>query len=407
VEELPPDVEAELAQGVGAYLRTAPAQQIPPVLRRFRGLRPQALGRHRDSLVAVIDDPVVRRQISEWLKKRPKLPAERSRILSVAVERPEGWKAELRSLSRVGPDEDGDTRASEGRFEEALELERAKTRRAREEARRARDEARRQAEEDRVRLSELSRTTKDLERRLDAALVAEGAATRRAEEAERELERSRRRSRRLEDRAREERDSARGELKRARRDVASLSGRVAALEGAGALPVEKPRPTPRKDRPEPAVRVPLAVPKGLLEDDAETLAQWLRIPGVTLLVDGYNVTLAEGGFGNVQLEGQRDRLIHETRNLAVRYKARAIIVFDGDEMPPGTSRRSRGPVEVEYSTSGESADDHLVALLGSLPNHPVIVVTRDRALQDRALGKGATIASSNQLLELFRRHAPR
>jgi rRNA-processing protein FCF1 len=56
---------------------------------------------------------------------------------------------------------------------------------------------------------------------------------------------------------------------------------------------------------------------------------------------------------------------------------------------------------VEYS-AGETADDHLIARLERLPPQPVIVVTNDKELQQRASALRATVASSDQLLALAR-----
>jgi hypothetical protein len=44
----------------------------------------------------------------------------------------------------------------------------------------------------------------------------------------------------------------------------------------------------------------------------------------------------------------------------------------------------------------------MVALLERLPPDPVILVTNDRELQERAAAHGATIATSDQLVSLIR-----
>jgi predicted RNA-binding protein with PIN domain len=164
------------------------------------------------------------------------------------------------------------------------------------------------------------------------------------------------------------------------------------------------RPTSSKTAPpsEPESRSPLPVPQGLLEDAPETLDAWLNHGRAHLLVDGYNVSKHEAGYGDLSLEAQRGRLVDEVTRLVRAKKVDAIIVFDGANMPPGTSRRARGPVKVEYSKPPESGDDHLVGRLGTLPNFPVIVVTDDRELRERASALGATLAFSTQLLALIR-----
>jgi predicted RNA-binding protein with PIN domain len=143
------------------------------------------------------------------------------------------------------------------------------------------------------------------------------------------------------------------------------------------------------------------VPKGLFAESPETLDAWLKEPNVLLLIDGYNVSKTESGFGSLRLEDQRTRLIDEIDRLARTRKVPATIVFDGAAIDPGTTRRARRTVKVAYSKPPEVADDHLVALLDELPRHPVIVVTDDRELQERCVARGATIARAEQLLSLI------
>ena len=125
-------------------------------------------------------------------------------------------------------------------------------------------------------------------------------------------------------------------------------------------------------------------------------------PGVRVLVDGYNVTKAPGGFADVDLEVQRQLLIDALERFGRRRRVAFSVVFDGSETPPGTSRRSRGVVDVRYSSARQSADDHLVELLEVLPADPVVVVTDDRELRGRVAALGATPARSRQLLQLIR-----
>ncbi|MGH2755370.1 MAG: NYN domain-containing protein, partial [Actinomycetota bacterium] len=219
-----------------------------------------------------------------------------------------------------------------------------------------------------------------------------------AERAEREL----RRARKDADKVAFERDKLRLQLKEARKELREAKARIAASERKQAAKKKSPKVAAR---PEKAAtrgpRKPLPVPKGRMEDAPETLREWLG-PGVTLIVDGYNVTKAEGGFGTLDLDVQRDRLIDEVGKLVRRKKAAGTIVFDGSEVPPGTSRGRRGAVRVEFSAPDEIADDHIVALIERLPPAPVVLVTNDRELQERARKQGATVATSDQLLGLLR-----
>ena len=115
------------------------------------------------------------------------------------------------------------------------------------------------------------------------------------------------------------------------------------------------------------------------------------------------MTKAERGFGELKLEVQRDRLIKGDRALARRKKVTGTIVFDGNEVPPGTSRNRRGPVRVEFSAPDEIADDHIVALLESPSGpDPVVLVTNDRELQEPGPGPGSHDRPSDQLLALIK-----
>ena len=143
------------------------------------------------------------------------------------------------------------------------------------------------------------------------------------------------------------------------------------------------------------------MPQGLFEEDPKTLSKWLGAEGVQVLVDGYNVSKSVTGFGHLSLEDQRKRVVHAVNRLARKHGLRPVIVFDGSETIPGTFKRLHGPAAVEYS-AGETADDHLIARLERLPQDPVILVTNDRELRQRAAALGATVASSDQLLALAR-----
>ncbi len=189
--------------------------------------------------------------------------------------------------------------------------------------------------------------------------------------------------------------AARKEVTELRRTIRDLERRVAANRSrsqAAKEAVEK----------RPARRRPLRPPPGRFEDAPESLAAWLETSNVNVLIDGYNVTKAEEGFGDLRLPEQRERLIEAVARLGLKYDLVPTIVFDGSDVAPGTRRRKKLPVKVEYSKPDEIADDHLIARLADLPTDPVIVVTNDRELQERARAKGATVATSNQLLALVR-----
>jgi predicted RNA-binding protein with PIN domain len=313
-------------------------------------------------------------------------------MLAIAARRADGWQEALDAGSSPGPPKKKTTPAGGV----AIERERSKARKARDEARRAKEDAGAEVAAARKRAAQLGSEVTAQALRIRELQRDLGAAHKENESLRAEIEREVRKARR---RA----EKAEGELDRVAKELRATDRKLAARAAPPKPPATKPaaarRPRPMK---EPQRRVRLPVPKGRFEDAPETLEAWLATPEVHLLVDGYNVSKATGGFGDLSLETQRLRLVQELGRLARRHGIRASIVFDGSDIGPGTSRRSRGPVAVEYSHPDEIADDHLVAKLEGLPKHPVIVVTNDRDLQRRTARLGATIATSDQLLKLIR-----
>jgi predicted RNA-binding protein with PIN domain len=392
--ELPEDVELALVRGVGAYLRSTPATELPARLRRFRSFRPQALGRHRTDLIAVLDEDTMRALIGEWLDDgRTPLSKGEAELLRIAVQRPDGWEEKLARRSRPRrtaerPDPAATTRRK-------LEQERDKLRRAK----KAEQELRAELKAERAVAARLRSELDDVRNQGRQAVTRANAAERARGRAEAALDRERRRVARAVERGRAELDRAKADLKAARKEIAEVKRRAGSAEGSTTrVGGTKPSSRPRRSGPRRA----LPVPKGRLEDDPGTLEAWLDEPSVLLLVDGYNVTKSVGGFGELDLERQRELLVDGVARVARRKKINATVVFDGSDVAPGTKRRSKGRVRVEYSRPDEIADDHLIALLGGLPPDPVVLVTSDRELQRRAARLQATIASSPQLLALIR-----
>jgi predicted RNA-binding protein with PIN domain len=392
----PPDIRAALVDGLGAYVGRATTLDLPKKLRRLKGFRPKALARHGDELLELLEDETQRKLILQSLDDDSlRLSKRNATVLRIALERTDGWDAQLAAMSK-SPEEVGtETGPDVGR---QLERERRKVKQAREEARKAKDAARAEIESHARKIEEgeraLAATTAEL-KQVRAELQAAAAEAGRATGA---LERRERRAQREIEKARTARDESRAEAKSLRREVARLTRQLASASGP-----DKPTPKSSVAQPrEPRVRRPLRVPKGLMAESRETLEAWLKEPNVSLLIDGYNVSKAEGGFGDVSLEHQRNRLIDEIDRLSRRVKVPSTIVFDGALMEPAAVRRRRRTVVVAYSKPPEIADDYLVALLEERPNYPVIVVTNDRELQDRSIALGATIARAEQLLAIIR-----
>lgn len=403
-DALPPDVVASIVRGVGSYMRSTPPQELPRSLRPLRGFRQQALMRRRGEVLSALDDDALRGAILQWLDGRTPLTGGDAENLRLACERSDGWQRRLarRSPRVVRPPasrEADDVRAR-------LDAERERSRRYRDELRAQRDHARRSVEAERARAAELSRRLDDALAELDQERKAARDATARSEAATADVERRIRREQRATAKAKEEADEARREMRSAKRDLARARREIERLQRRVDEAAPSPRPVIRRRPPAPGPRPrrrrPLRVPRGRLPEDPQTLDEWLSDVDVHLLIDGYNVTKAERGFAGVTLEQQRERLIDEVTKLAVRKQVRTTIVFDGSSVPPGTSRPRRRTISVEYSRPNEPADDHLIAKLDAAPAEPAVLVTNDRDLRARAAERGATLATSDQLLALIR-----
>ncbi|MQB01103.1 MAG: hypothetical protein GEU78_12550 [Actinobacteria bacterium] len=401
MERFPAEVENRIVRALGAYLRATPSRELPAPVRRFGSFAPKALIPHRAALMAALDDAALRARVVEWLGDG-KTPLKRpdADLLRTVAERKDGWVETLRgeeratSPARRPPTSDG----------ERLEREREKTRKTRDELQRVKSETADAQKKLRGQVADRDRAVADLQGQLKDAQSAATLAKRELQQVASAAERDRRRHDRAIEKSESEKEKLQAATRNAKREAREHLSRVRKLERELAS-TKASRATPGRSTPRsPARRAPLAVPKGRLADAKETLDEWLTTPRVHLLVDGYNVTKAKGGFGDLRLESQRERLIDEVGRLARRKGVSATIVFDGADLPAGAvpRRRKRSHVSVEYSRPPDVGDDHLVAKLGSMPTDPVVVVTNDRELQGRVRGLGATVATSDQLLRLIR-----
>ena len=397
---LPEEAALSLLRGVGAYLRATPAPELPPEVRRFRGFRDAAMATHRDTILALLDDAAARRMILEWLDEdKPSLRKRDAANLRIACERLQGWEKRLSAERRAATA--GSAAAAAPAQQEAAERRRLETalERSKEKARRWRQDLKREREQGAELLAaERARAAAAAEEVevLRAALVE---ARRQAEAARGEADASERRADREVRRARRAAEEAALEAARLRAELKDTRPRAAGGE-ASRPEVPKRRPSVRKPRTGP--REPLKVRRGLLAEAPATLDHWLDRDDVYLLVDGYNVTKAQTGYGDVELEAQRERLIREVGSLAARKQIQGTIVFDGSDVPVSGRPKRRGPVKVVFSREDEIADDRIIGLLAELPPIPVVLATNDRELQERGRVQGATIATSDQLLALLR-----
>ena len=124
-----------------------------------------------------------------------------------------------------------------------------------------------------------------------------------------------------------------------------------------------------------------------------------------LILDGYNVVGALDRYRTANtgsLDASRELLVNDALKAAGWTGRRIIVVFDahGGPDPERTEVRAGGAVRVVYSAPGESADDVIERLLGSLDG-PATVYTGDFALQRTALARGVTRATPREFAALL------
>ncbi len=147
----------------------------------------------------------------------------------------------------------------------------------------------------------------------------------------------------------------------------------------------------------------MPLPPGIYDDSVEAAEHLVRVAGVVVLVDGYNVS--QLGWPELPINEQRQRLVDALAELSARSGAEVAVVFDGADTPylgmvPGTAR----PVRVVFSPPNVEADDVVIARVAELrPFRPVVVASSDRRVQAGSRLSGANVISSSQLLAVLHR----
>ena len=397
---------------------------VPPLLRpviRFSRLNAKALDAARR---AVEEDDALRGRIAEAVDE-----ARVGRAGWLWLNRPEGWERQLAALVDARAEADADSDLSRRLQQARRELDAALVasgraddarRAAEEQATRARADldgerkARRQAEERiadleaRLAAADVSRADLELDR---DRLRAQGA------EAKRELTVRADEIAALKDRLAEAEERAglggpdavrlSGALDRARQatDAAAraLAEATAELDApaegnAGTEPSDASSRTVRRRRRRTAVRLP----PPLVDNTPEAVVHQVRQAGATVLVDGYNVSMA--AWPGMSLASQRERLVDALDGLHARYGADTIVVFDGET---GGRRPSTGQgrsIRALFTNEGETADDRIVAMVSAIRGAaPVLVATSDRELRDRVRAAGANVVAARPFLAVLLR----
>ena len=167
----------------------------------------------------------------------------------------------------------------------------------------------------------------------------------------------------------------------AMRELRSTEGAVVRPRGA------TPPRAVRLARPS-ARRSPVVLPGAMFDDSPEAAGFLLRIEGVMVLVDGYNV--AKWKWADATPRELRQRLLAMVSQVVHRTGAQAHIVFDG-AFADGVSSVAGGSarVRVSFTTADVEADDMLLDLAAAAsPHQPVVVVSSDRRVRDGAVALG-------------------
>lgn len=208
--------------------------------------------------------------------------------------------------------------------------------------------------------------------------------------AERESERRRARAAELEQRLTTA-EARLGEARAAARSTPTPADDTTAQPVTAAPVVSTP------DVPAPTRRRPRRSPNGLLDDSPAGFAELLRVPGVRVLVDGYNVTKL--AWPRLSLQLQRERLASSIGSL-VTGRAVIDVVYDGDDAVVAASMRTPASLRVTWSPTGVTADDVILRLADRIdPAVAVVVVSNDREVVTGAKRLGANTVSSHSFVQ--------
>ena len=420
-----------------------PPSGLRPFLRFAKLPAPAMLAARR----AVDADDEFRRRVAEAVSEE-----DVGRAGWLWLTRPEGWEQELEAMAS-GVAEAGEAaadRRAENEARRRLAGAEAATQRAEAAAASAQAESARAvaalAEERRARRA-AAEQAEDLARRLEQVTGERDQARTERDRAREEGSRARRRAAELREELEELRNNppappapavvvvdqeptdtvAAEEVRRAGAALLDAAEQAAGMAGAlrlaaealGAAPPPAPAPAraPQPVAPTPSVppveppprrarpprRVPAALPPGVLDDSLEAADHLFRVPGIAVLVDGYNASKL--GWFDLPIAEQRRRLVDALTELAFRTGADISVVFDGaDPVWPASVPTTARVVKVSFSPADVEADDVILARVADIdPSRPVLVTSSDRRVQDGAAALGANVISSALLLAALRR----
>lgn len=190
-------------------------------------------------------------------------------------------------------------------------------------------------------------------------------------------------------------------------ELARHLGHLGALVGVdvGAPPEPTAADAPPSGAAPRPRRTPVGPPPGVYDDAPEAAEHLVRVPGVLVLVDGYNISHAR--WHGLPPAEQRTRLLGACEELHARCGTDLEVVFDGAGEAPGQGGSSRDGVRHRFTAAGVEADDVILERIGEEPiERPVVVVSSDRRVRDGARRRGADVLGARQFLGVLRRAVP-
>ncbi|MCD0450986.1 NYN domain-containing protein [Actinocorallia sp. API 0066] len=419
---LPEAVRRHVVEAAAEVLAALPPDDVPVPLRRIAKFRPKARAREGGSVIAkqLEADPDFRGRVAEALRaaepdlvstlERGEAPAGADTVQVAAAAyllRSEGWPERVETARAEL------ARAREDAREAQAVQEAAQLRARLEEARAARA-----AEMDKLRaeLKGAKAEIADLRRKLgEERRVAREAVERAAE---------------LDAARRAENEEAMGALGAVERELRTVRAKLASAETA----LEAHRKAAREGRSIEDVRLRLLLDtlvdaaqgvrrelnlpsvisrpadhvaasgeagtahgRSLSENDFQLFHELLTLPGMHLIVDGYNVT--KTGYGDIPLADQRARLISGLGGLYSQTRAEITVVFDGAQVEGHVAVQAPRGVRVLFSRPGQIADELIAELARAEPPGRVfVVVSSDQEVAASARRAGGRTATAGLLL---------
>ncbi|SBW26041.1 NYN domain-containing protein [Protofrankia symbiont of Coriaria ruscifolia] len=431
-EPLPSSVRAQIVAFAADTLADLPEQDVPSTLvavRRFIPSRRSRLGA-TPLAAAMANDAVFRGRVAERLRlalpelvaslesdEGPPEAAPPEEIAAVAyVLRLPGWERMVEAAAQELAEAVASARAADAteavvRLHEQLDTLKQSAKAENDQLRERLAAARSEAEDARRRLrsssDRLRRAESAAHDAVEAAEKTRDEAVTTAREAEAETRRLRQRVAELEAAVtasrRDSREARSVEDVRLRVLLDTLMAAANGFRKELALPtaVQRPADIVGRGEDEAAPFDPFCGvgARGLAEDDPAVVDEVLGVPGVHVIVDGYNVT--KRGYGSLPLQAQRARLLSGLGALVGRAPESEItVVFDATAViarPVGVAA-PRG-VRVLFSRPGQLADEEIIRLVRAEPmGRPVVVVTSDREVADTSRRSGARPIPSVALL---------